>query len=343
MQTMNESGDPSAARLEGVSKAYGSIRALDDVTFGVPRGALVGVIGPSAAGKTTAIALLTGNALPTEGTVRTLGADPVRLPRATRQRIGLMPQQLTLFRDLTARENVDFFASLFGITAGERRRRTREVLELLEMWDARSQPADQLSGGQQRRVQLACALVHDPDLIFLDEPTAGIDPLLRQHVWEELMRLREAGRTLVVTTQYVVDSEHCDLVALISGGHLLAFAPPAELRRAALGGEVIQIEVDERWDPAPLAALDSVERVHRVGAGRYWVVVHSAGPAIPEVVETLRRSGTEAISVREYRPGFDEVFAALVRRDGNGSNGNGSNGNGAGAGDAAVLAARARP
>jgi len=126
-------GDQPAALLEEVSKAYGSVQALEDVTFRVPRGALVGVIGPSGAGKTTAIALLTGNAVPTSGTVRTLDADPVRLPRATRQRIGLMPQEFTLFRDLSAQENVDFSASLFGLTLGERRRRTREVLELLTM------------------------------------------------------------------------------------------------------------------------------------------------------------------------------------------------------------------
>ncbi len=329
-------GDQPAARLEDVSKAYGSVQALEDVTFRVPRGAIVGVIGPSGAGKTTAIALLTGNAVPTSGTVRTLDADPVRLPRATRQRIGLMPQQLTLFRDLSAQENVDFSASLFGLTLGERRRRTREVLELLSLWDARRQRADHLSGGQQRRVQLACALVHEPELLFLDEPTAGIDPLLRNEVWQELMRQREQGRTLVVTTQYVVDSEHCDLVALISDGRLLAFAPPTELRRSALGGEVIQVEVEGDWDGRRLGAISQVRRVHRISPGRFWVVVDNAGASIPDVVEALHGEGLEVVSIREYRPSFDEVFATLVRRqtDGNGANGpaspvNGNGGNGA--------------
>ena len=135
-----------------------------------------------------------------------------------------MPQQFTLYPDLTARENVDFVASLFGILWRTRHRRTREVLELVDLWDVRGRRAGRLSGGMQRRLELASALVHDPDLLFLDEPTAGIDPILRATVWEELHRLRDDGRTLLVTTQYVNEAEECDTVALISDGRLIALA-----------------------------------------------------------------------------------------------------------------------
>ena len=137
-----------------------------------------------------------------------------------------MPQLFTLYPDLTAHENVDFVASLFGMLFRRRRRRTREVLELVDLWEARDRRAGELSGGMQRRLELACALVHEPALLFLDEPTAGIDPLLRTRIWEELHRLRAEGRTLLVTTQYVGEAELCDIVALIADGRLVAFGTP---------------------------------------------------------------------------------------------------------------------
>ena len=313
--TTPATADAPAAQMDRVTKDFNELRALADVTFAVPRGALVGVIGPSGAGKTTAISMFTGNPVPTRGTVRTLGEEPLRLRRRTRERIGLMPQQFTLYPELTATENVDFFASLFGLLAWRRRRRTREALQVVDLWDARSRKAAKLSGGMQRRLQLACALVHEPELLILDEPTAGIDPLLRQSVWRELVRQREQGRTVVVTTQYVVDAEHCDLVALIADGRLLAYGAPGELRHMALGGEVIQVEVEGSWNGDELEALPGVRHLHRIAPGRFWVVADNAGEVTPQVVETVRTSGVEVVSVREYRPSFDEIFVALVHRD----------------------------
>ena len=200
-------------------------------TSDVEPGQIVGVIGPSGAGKTTAVRLMTGELLPTEGTVRVLGEDPTELSGRARQSIGFMPQQFALYDDLTASENVDFVASMFGLLFRGRRRRTRRVLELLGPLGGSAPPG-------RRPVRRACSGACSwrrpssttRSLVFLDEPTAGVDPLLRETIWTELDRLRDDGRTLIVTTQYVGEAERCDVVALIADGRLLAFAPPDALR-----------------------------------------------------------------------------------------------------------------
>jgi ABC-2 type transport system ATP-binding protein len=304
-----------AVVMDGVSKRFGDESAVDSISLTVPKGTILGVIGPSGAGKTTTIRMLTGALRPSDGNVRVLGEDPVAFRRQTREQIGYMPQLFTLYPDLTARENVDFVASLFGILWRTRYRRTREVLQLVDLWDVRGRRAGDLSGGMQRRLELACALVHNPALLFLDEPTAGIDPLLRARIWEELHRLRDEGRTLIVTTQYVNEAEECDAVALISGGRLIALAEPDELRRAAIGGDVIEVETAAAFDPASLARSPLVRSLDQEDSRHVRVVVEDAGTALPEVVEAIRQAGGEVVSASEARPSFDAVFATLVERD----------------------------
>ncbi len=312
-------GDPFTDRtlavvIEDVTKRFDDQVAVDGLTISVPRGSILGLIGPSGAGKTTTVRLLTGALKPTSGRLSVLGEDPTRFRRQTRERIGYMPQLFTLYPDLTARENVDFVASLFGLLFFRRRRRVREVLELVELWDTRGRRAGDLSGGMQRRLELASALVHEPSLLFLDEPTAGLDPLLRAKVWDELHRQKELGRTLLVTTQYVNEAEACDAVALIANGRLVALASPDDLRRQATGGDVIEVETGAPFD-AIRASLPMVNSVTQQGSRNFRVVVDDAGEATPIVVEAINAADGEVVSAREYRPTFDEVFATLVERD----------------------------
>jgi ABC-2 type transport system ATP-binding protein len=301
--------------MEDVTRTFGDLRAVDGISLRVPEGTILGLIGPSGSGKTTAIRTLTGGLEPTSGRVRVLGEDPRHFHRRTRERIGYSPQQFVLYQDLTAAENVHFIGSLFGMLWRRRRHRVTEVLELVGLADARDRRASQLSGGMQRRLELACALVHEPQVLFLDEPTAGIDPMLRQTVWAELRRLRDQKRTLLVTTQYVGEAEYCDAVALLSSGRLVALATPEELRRQALGGEVVEVETERAFDAGSLGAIEGVTAVRQRGPRNLLVVADDAGEVTPRIQEAIEAQGGNLVSSREYRPNFDEVFAELVNRD----------------------------
>ncbi len=295
-----------------VTRAYGDLTAVDGVSLHVPHGTILGVIGPSGSGKTTLIRMLTGMLKPTSGSVEVMGENPVHFRRQTREKIGYMPQQFVLYPDLTVSENVSFVASLFGMFWRRRRRRVREVLQFVQLWDERNRRASDLSGGMQRRLELACALVHEPRLLFVDEPTAGLDPILRRSIWGEFRRLRDEGRTLVVTTQYVGEAEYCDVVAVLSEGRLIALQSPEELRRTVMGGDLIQVETTEVVDGAVLRDLPGVRGVRQTTPRHLVIATDHGGAATPRILEALRVRGVEVASSSEYRPPFDEVFAELV-------------------------------
>jgi ABC-2 type transport system ATP-binding protein len=257
---------------------------------------------------------MTGALTPTEGTLQVMGEDPLHFRRRTRERIGYMPQSFALYPDLTTRENVDFVASLFGLLWWRRRRRTRQVLELVDLWAVRNRRAGRLSGGMQRRLELASALVHDPEILFLDEPTAGIDPLLRATVWQELTRLREDGRTILVTTQYVGEAEQCDAVLLISDGRVIAAGTPGDLRRTALGGDVVDVETAAPVDAVVIREVPGMLRIEQRGPTQIRATVDDASKRLPEIVDAITAGGGEVASAAEARPSYDEVFAILVER-----------------------------
>jgi len=313
---IDQSSGETVVSMRNVSRAFDSRTVVREINLTVTAGTILGVIGPSGAGKTTTIRMLTGALAPTSGEIEVLGQRPTSFTRKARERIGYMPQLFALYPDLTAGENVDFVASLFGLLLWRRRGRVREVLKLVQLWDARKTRAGRLSGGMQRRLELACALVHGPTLLILDEPTAGIDPLLRVTVWEELHRLRDAGRTLLVTTQYVHEAEECDQVALIAHGRLIALAPPDELRRSATGGDVIEVETTDLFDGSNLESVPGVLAIRQLDGHRLRVTVDHAATKLPAVVDAIGVAGGDVASAREVRLTFDEVFAELVARAG---------------------------
>lgn len=303
--------------VRGLTVDFGDFRALANVSFEVRAGEVFGLIGPSGCGKTTTLRLLTGNLRPTEGEARVLEVDPARFSQRHREQIGYLTQHFVLYPDLSLYANLNFVASIYGLGFRKRRGRIKQTLEFVELWDRRNVPAGQASGGMQRRLGLASALVHDPSLIFLDEPTAGIDPVLRSKFWDHFAELKSSGRTLFVTTQYVTEAEYCDRVAVLSEGRLIAVGTPNELRHQALGGELLDI-----WFPGvstehsqALAGMDVVRWVQPRGANQARLVVEEASSALPAVLRLLQARGGGTPRVEEFRPNFDEVFVALIEQD----------------------------
>ena len=301
--------------MVGVSKRFNGHDAVSGLNLDVPRGAVVGVVGPSGSGKTTTIRMITGLLGPTDGEIEVFGEAPRAFRRRTRERIGYMPQLFSLYPDLTVGENVDFAASLYGLVLWRRWRRRRAVLQLVDLWSVRRRRAGQLSGGMKRRLELAAALVHEPDLLILDEPTAGIDPMLRRVVWDEIHRLRDTGVTSIVTTQYVTEAEECNLVALIAEGRVLAFGTPDQLRAEALGGDVVEVTMKGLFDASALHQVSGVRGVNQTGPRTFELIVEDAGTATPETVQNMGAAGVEIESIREIRPTFEDVFTRLVERD----------------------------
>jgi ABC-2 type transport system ATP-binding protein len=233
-----------------------------------------------------------------------------------------MPQLFVLYPTLTVWENLNFVASLYGLNWFKRRKHLQELLAFVELEAARDTLAEKISGGMKRRLELACALVHQPQLLFADEPTAGVDPVLRGKFWEGFRRLKAEGRSLLVTTQYVSEVEYCDQVAVMRGGKLLMVETPEGLRRRAFGGrEVIRLHVDaedERNARALLRRLPFVHdivRPHNESAGTLHLYVNDAGASIPEVIQQLSTDSTiDTRNAQEFKPPFDDVFIILMEQ-----------------------------
>jgi ABC-2 type transport system ATP-binding protein len=310
-------------RFDGMTRRYGAIVAAEQVSFEVRRGEMFGLIGPDGAGKTTSLRVALGLLAPSEGTVRTCGLDPLAQKAALSERIGYLSQRFSLYGDLTVDENVAFFAEIHGVRGFEPRR--DELLEMLRMAPFRTRLADRLSGGMKQKLALACTLVHTPELLILDEPTAGVDPVSRRDFWRILARLQKEGLTLLLTTPYLDEAERCQRVALMDHGRILTVAAPSALREEAPGALVEVIAHPKRKAAEWLAAQPEVEDVESFGE-RLHVRLREeasgaqASPASEEaaaqrLAEGLRGSGLEVESARLVPSSLEDVFIARVRRE----------------------------
>ncbi len=309
-------GTPLAVRARGVTRTFGSSGVgVHDLNLDIDPGTIFGFVGPSGSGKTTTIRLLTGVLAPQAGELTVLGKTPIHFGRRERARLGYMPQLSVLYPDLSLWENLGFSASLFGMRWRGRRKKMMEILELVELTEARNSRLREASGGMQRRLSLAATLIHEPDVLFLDEPTAGIDPVLRRKFWDHFAVLRDQGRTVFVTTQYVGEAVYCDRVGVLADGRLIAVDTPEGLRRRALGGEVVELTMAAGVNLAVLeemARVAGASRSERLPGGIARLVVDDAGDVIPQLTTWAAAQGVEIDSIEQYLPPFDDVFVELI-------------------------------
>jgi ABC-2 type transport system ATP-binding protein len=303
----------SAAHL---TKQFGDDFAVRDISFEVPKACIFGFIGPSGSGKTTTVRMLTGVYTPTEGEVRVLGQNPVVANSKQRARIGYMPQLFVLYPSLTVWENLSFAASLYGM-AFFRGKHMRETLEFVELYAHRNKLARNISGGMLRRLSLAATLLHAPDLLFLDEPTAGIDPILRQKFWDHFKTLQSQGRTIFFTTQYVSEANNCDLVGVMAEGKLLLVDTPTGMRQRAYGGDIVNFQAAAPLDYQTEQALRTLPFVLaksvRTGPNSMRLIVTQASTAIPDLIEWARLQNLQIETMEQYIPPFEDVFVEIVR------------------------------
>lgn len=299
-----------AIEAENLTKKFGAFTAVDHISLRVRVGENFGLLGPNGAGKTTTIRMITGVIKPTEGSVRVFGVDVVKERDKVIRKIGYMPQRFSLYEDLTVEENLMLYGSLQGLRGQHLRERVNELMDRFYLREIRGRMAGKLSGGMRQRLSLAVALVHDPDLLILDEPTAGIDPPLRRKFWEHFKELNKEGKTILVTTHYMDEAENCDRLALMGGGKIIAEGTPKDIKRRAVGGELIELRVDGDLD---LRGINGLKEVLKNSDGSYLLLVEDSSSFLPEV---LRRAELTGVRVRSASPVFvslEEAFIRLMR------------------------------
>ena len=301
--------------MDQVSKIFKSGTAVKDLTFELPKGTIIGLIGPSGSGKTTAVRLLNGIYQPTEGHIQLMGKEPTDFKTKDKTSIGYLTQHFTLFSDLSVKSNMNFAASIYGQGFLKRRKRINSLLEMVELSEHRHKLASKISGGMQRRLQLAATLIHDPELLFLDEPTAGIDPILRRKFWDHFTQLKAEGKTLFVTTQYVSEASYCDLVGIMVDGELIELSAPEDLRKKAFGGDILEVIPQEDFDSHVLERLGQIPgvlKVTRLHNKKIRLYVEDASSTLSPVINWFDDHNLAVDGVEHYQPPFDDVFVKLI-------------------------------
>ena len=304
-----------AVDVSGLTRTFGDFTAVDHVTFDVEEGEIFGFLGPNGAGKTTTIKMLTGLLAPTAGDGRVAGLDIRTQAESIKQRIGYMSQLFSLYADLTVDENIAFFAGLYEV-AGERLDQRREwVLEMSGLSAHRGRMTGELPLGWKQRLALGCAVLHEPPILFLDEPTSGVDPVSRRNFWDLINTLADRGTTIFVSTHYMEKAEYCHRLALMNRGRLIALDRPAALR-SAMAEPILELATDD--GPAAAQALQGAPGVIEAALfGRaVHVVVDDAERATQALPALLQARGLAVHGVTPVRPSLEDVFVSLVRREG---------------------------
>ena len=303
-----------AVEAHDLTKRFGDFTAVNGVTFSVPRGQIFGFLGPNGAGKTTTIRMLLGLLPPTAGRASVLGLDVARQANQIRQRIGYMSQKFSLYNDMTVDENLNFYGGTYGVRGKRLRARKAEILALAGLEGRERELAKNLAGGWKQRLALGAAIIHEPEMLFLDEPTAGVDPISRRVFWDLLYEMAERGTTIMVTTHYMDEAEQCESLAFIQRGQLAALGSPQEIKAHEMHGQVLEIDCDRPDVAIPaLRGLGVLDEVALYGA-LIHVVSQDPNAHRLQIKAALQKQGVHLAGMHPIAPSLEDVFIASVRR-----------------------------
>jgi len=298
---------------ENLTKRFGRTLAVAGLNLAVRREEIFGLVGPDGAGKTTTIRMLAAIMNPTKGWARVAGYDTVRQAEEIKRIIGYMPQHFSLYGDLTVMENLTFFADIFDVRGEERRRRIERLLEFARLAEFKNRRAAQLSGGMQKKLALACTLIHRPQILLLDEPTTGVDPVSRREFWDIISELHLAGVTILISTPYMDEAERCSRVGLMFEGQLIVCDEPDNIK-GLVTGELIELRPSDVWRARGIAAeMDGVQEDQTYG-DLLHIFVDDAARRMPQVEAGLLAQGIAVEGIRQTRPRMEEAFISLIRR-----------------------------
>lgn len=302
-----------AIEVTNLTKKFGDFTAVNSISFTVPRGEIFGFLGPNGAGKTTTIRMLLGLLTPTGGSAQVVGYDVAKESEALRRRIGYMSQKFSLYNDLRVEENLNFYGGIYGVRGKKLKERKRYILEMAGLLGREREMTRNLSGGWKQRLALGVAIVHEPEVLFLDEPTAGVDPTSRRAFWELIYDLAEQGTTILVTTHYMDEAEHCQNLVFIQRGHLVAQGSPEQVKSSQMRGDVIEIDCDNAGRAVSLLReLNIFEEVALYGA-LIHVVTDQATAHIPLIRQTLLDNDIGVTNIERISPSLEDVFISSAR------------------------------
>lgn len=309
---MNEIENDNAVIVNKLEKRFGSFTAVDKVSFKVDRGEIFGFLGPNGAGKSTTIRMLCGILGPTSGEGKVAGFDIFTEAEKIKTQIGYMSQKFSLYEDLTVEENIDFYSGIYRIEPTKKNKRKEWVIEMAGLEQHRNSKTKILSGGWKQRLALGCAILHEPPIIFLDEPTAGVDPVSRRQFWDLIYELSGKGVTIFVTTHYMDEAEYCDRIAFIYRGQLIAIGNPEQLKTDIMQEKVFELICDR-----PNEAMDDLEGIDAIKESALFgqtlhVVVYDEDAAMRQIPEVLATSGYTVKTIETITPSLEDVFVSLI-------------------------------
>lgn len=299
-----------AVKVRGLTKRFGDFIAVDTIDLSIKKGEIFGFLGPNGAGKSTTIKMLCGLLLPTGGEGSVNGFDIMKESEEIKKNIGYMSQKFSLYDDLTVEENIQFFSGIYGVSNSRKKERLAWVLEMAGLQDRIKAVTKTLPGGFKQRLALGCAILHEPPIIFLDEPTSGVDPISRRNFWNLINEMSKAGTTIFVTTHYMDEADYCNRLALIYRGKIIAEGTPNELKQKYMTRYVLEVEVDRVVEAMEVMNKNGIETA--IFGSLLHATVDNMEKAVPRIEEVLQEAGIKAHRIERIVPSLEDVFVSLI-------------------------------